>query len=215
MVNTIHFKGSWLHQFSEKQTKLEEFTIPGSPAVKVPMMNKTFLVNHLDNDDFQLAQLPYKDNEVSMVIILPNKKDGLAEVEKKLSPKLLQQALAQAKMKNLQVSLPKFKVTERFNLVDELKSLGMKDAFVAEVADFTGMEDKVSRGQSLFISKVIHKAFVEVNESGTEAAAVTLSIALSKGMASDFIVDHPFIFLIRENGSGSILFVGRIVDPTK
>jgi serpin B len=108
------------------------------------------------------------------------------------------------------VTLPRFTTTQSFNLVKELQSLGMTSAFKGN-ADFSGMEATTN----LFVSDVIHKAFVEVNESGTEAAAVTLTIALSKGMAGHFIVDHPFIFLIRENGSGSILFVGRIIDPTK
>jgi serpin B len=108
------------------------------------------------------------------------------------------------------VSLPRFATTQTFDLANELKSLGISSAF-NDSADFSGMESTTN----LFISDVIHKAFVEVNEAGTEAAAVTWGQAKTKGGPERFIVDHPFIFLIRENGSGTILFLGRVVDPTK
>jgi len=217
LVNAIFFKGAWLEQFSKKQTRLEEFTIPGSPAVKVPTMNQELFAKHLSNEEFQLAQLPYKDNEVSMVILVPKKADVLAELEKKLSPKMLQQALAQAKMTNLHVSLPKFKMTEEFSLGDNLIALGMKDAFRVRIADFTGMEEKVSREDSLYISKVLHKAFVDVNEEGTEAAAATAVIMIRPTSAPPppvaFKADRPFLFLVRHNVTGSILFMGRVNDP--
>ncbi len=108
------------------------------------------------------------------------------------------------------MALPRFTTTQSFDLVKELQLLGMSTAFNVN-ANFSGMDGTTN----LFVSDVIHKAFVEVNESGTEAAAVTVAMAAAKGMAESFTVDHPFIFLIRENGSGSILFLGRIVDPTK
>ena len=212
LINAIYFKGTWLEQFSKKETRLEEFTIPSSLAVKVPTMNKTFFVKYLGNEDFQLVQLPYKDNEVSMVIILPQKKNGLAEVEKKLSPKMLQQGVAEAKMTNVHISLPKFKLTEEFNLGKDLTALGMKEAFLPEVADFTGM------GGSLFIGQVIHKAFVDVHEEGTEAAGATavimdLPAAPPPPLHVPFKADHPFLFLVRHNVTGSILFMGRVHDP--
>ena len=216
LVNAIYFKASWLYQFSKTQTKDEEFVIPGSPTVKVPTMHKTLFVNYLGNDDFQLVQLPYKDNEVSMVIILPKKVDGLSAVEKKLSSKMLQQALAKAEVMNMDISLPKFQMTEAISLSDDLIALGMKDAFIAGVADFTGMQEKVSRSDSLSISNVIHKAFVDVNEEGTEAAAAT-AVVMKAGSAPrtsiPFKADHPFMFLIRHNATGSILFMGRVHDP--
>lgn len=216
LVNAIYFKGTWLHQFSKGLTKDEEFAIPGSPTVKVPTMHTSFFLNYLDNDDFQMAQLPYKDNEVSMVIILPKKKDGLAAVEKKLSSKVIHEDLAKAEITNVHVSLPKFKMTEQFNLGDDLAALGMKETFQPRIADFTGMQDNVSRENSLFISNVIHKAFVDVNEEGTEAAAAT-AVVFKAGAAPrtpiPFKADHPFLFLIRHNATGSILFMGRVHDP--
>ena len=118
--------------------------------------------------------------------------------------------LDQANSHETWVGLPRFTTTQSFDLVKPLKSLGMVSAFDGS-ANFYGMDGTTN----LFISDVMHKAFVEVNESGTEAAAVSLELVKRKGMANRFIVDHPFIFLIRDNGSGSILFLGRIVDPTK
>jgi serpin B len=163
-----------------------------------------------------MAQLPYKDNELSMVIILPKKAGGLPAVEKKLSPKTLEQALAKAEVTNIHISLPKFKMTEEFSLGDDLTAMGMKEAFIAGVADFTGMQDNVSRSESLFISKVIHKAFVDVNEEGTEAAAATAVVAgfgAAPRTPVPFKADHPFMFVIRHNATGSILFMGRVDDP--
>jgi serpin B len=156
-----------------------------------------------------------------MIILLPEieypspdvVQPGLPDLEQKLTADNLRSWLAKLDQTNpheTEVILPRFTTTQSFNLVQELQSLGMTTAFNG-AADFSGMEATTN----LFLSDVIHKAFVEVNESGTEAAAVTLTIALSMGLSGSFIVDHPLIFLIRENGSGTILFLGRIIDPTK
>jgi serpin B len=220
LVNAIYFKASWMKQFAKGLTRPEEFAVPGAPAVKVPMMNQVFRVDLLENDDFQLAQIPYENNEVSMVVILPRKKDGLADFEKKFSARMLQEVFAKAKSTNVWMSLPKFKMTEEFDLGADLQILGMKDAFDEGLADFTGMEEKVNRNYPLFISKVVHKAFVDVHEEGTEAAAATAVIIAKKDAAAPpppppvrFNADHPFMFLVRHNETGSILFMGRVNDP--
>jgi serpin B len=220
LVNAIYFKASWMAQFDKKATKPEDFAVPGATGVKVPTMHLTQFYHYLSNDDLQLVQLPYVNNEVSMVIILPKKKDGLADIEKKLSPKMLKDVLAAAKSTNVSMSLPKFKMTERFNLSNDLIAMGMRDAFTPKVADFTGMEDKVSPEGSLFISKVVHKAFVDVHEEGTEAAAATAvimsrpsSVGLEPPPPVPFTADHPFLFMVRHNATGSILFMGRVDDP--
>ena len=216
LVNAIYFKADWAVPFRKETTQSEEFIIPGTPAFKVLMMRNILTACYMENDDLQLAQFMYKDNEVSMVVILPKKKDGLAEVEKKLSAKVLEQALARVQEVRLQVALPKFKLTEGFPLAKELGGLGMKDAFDPRVADFKGMVPIAS----LFIYAVVHKAFVGVDEKGTEAAGATAVV-----MATDeyikrlppvpFRADHPFLFLIRHNATGSVLFVGRVFDPRK
>jgi serpin B len=156
-----------------------------------------------------------------MIILLPEveypspdvEPPGLPDLEQKLTADNLRTWLTlldQAYPHETEVALPRFTTAQSFDLVKELQSLGMTSAFNGD-ANFSGMDATTN----LFVSDVIHKAFVEVNESGTEATAVSLNMALSMGIVGCFIVDHPFIFLIRENGSGTILFLGRIVDPTK
>jgi serpin B len=211
LVNAIYFKGDWSVPFPKSATKPDDFTIPGEPAFKVPMMNHTFGARYMENADFQLAQFMYKDDEVSMVVILPKKKDGLPETEKKLSAKALAQSLALASPTRLQVAMPMFKMTEEFSLAADLAKLGMQDAFLPGVANFTRMDADAST--SLFISTVVHKAFVEINEKGTEAAGATGVILNAKSGAQEFRADHPFLFVLRHNATGSILFMGRVIDP--
>jgi serpin B len=223
LCNAIYFKGKWQHQFKKSDTKPAPFHVTTNETVTVPMMSQKAHFKTASSDDrsVELLELPYSGTDLSMIILLPEveypspdvAQPGLPDLEQKLTADNLRSWLAKLNQTNpheTRVVLPRFTTTQSFNLVQELQSLGMTTAFNG-AADFSDMEATTN----LFISDVIHKAFVEVNESGTEAAAVTLTIALSKGMAGRFIVDHPFIFLIRENGSGSILFLGRIVDPTK
>ncbi len=173
------------------------------------MMHRTFETNYLETPEFQLAELMYKDNEVSMVVILPKKQDGLAELEKKLSAKALAQALSAARPRQLRVALPKLKMVEGIDLGKHLDALGMKDAFGA--ADFSG----ISPSESLSISAVLHKAFINVDEMGTEAAAVSaVEMSISEPQSdTSFRADHPFLFVLRHRSTTSILFLGRILDP--
>jgi serpin B len=177
----------------------------------------------MKSDDYtvELLELPYSGNNLSLIILLPVSMQGqhhvkpgnLSDLEQKLITDNLHVWLAkldQKKPNKTSVGLPRFTTTQNFNLTRELKSLGMPSAFDV-TANFFGMDGTTN----LYISDVQHKAFVEVNEAGTEAAAATLIEMRELSISDHFIVDHPFIFLIRENGSGSILFLGRIVDPTK
>lgn len=209
LANAIYFKGDWLLPFPKEDTKPNWFTIPGSPAFKVPMMNRTFETNYLETAEFQLAEFTYMDYEVSMVVILPKKQDGLAGVEKEFSAKALAQALSAARPRQLQVALPKFKMAEAIDLGEHLVALGMKDAFGA--ADFSG----ISSSESLRISAVVHKAFVRVDEMGTEAAAAS-AVEMSSSDAqspTSFRADHPFLFVLRHRSTTGILFLARVVDP--
>jgi serpin B len=162
----------------------------------------------------KLLLLPYESSELSMLVILPDKREGVADLEKSLTFENLKAWTAKLKGENVHVSLPRFKTTMSFELGEKLQALGMKRAFDSKEADFSGMTD----AKPLFISKVLHKAFVDVNEAGTEAAAAT-AVVMTKGEAPakvvEFVADHPFIFLIRENATGCVLFMGRVVDPTK
>jgi len=224
LCNAIYFKGKWQHQFKVSDTKPAPFNVTTNETVTVPMMHQNghFKITRSNDDSVELLELPYMGTDLSMVILLPQAEyapsdvvqPSLPDLEQKLTADNLRAWLAkldQANAHETRVALPRFATAQSFDLVKELQSLGMASAFDEHTANFSGMDGTTN----LLISDVIHKAFVEVNESGTEAAAVNLELVRTCGMDDRFIVDHPFIFLIRENGSGSILFLGRIVDPTK
>jgi serpin B len=221
LVSAIYFKGNWPVAFPKAGIKIEDFTMPGKPALKVWMMNRDLFGGFMENATFQVAQFMYKDNDVSLLVILPKKKDGLAEVEKKLTAKGLSEALAEIRQGVFEVAIPRFKMTNQFSLGVDLATLGMKDAFLPAVADFTGMEKADRRtGDPFYISMVVHQAFVELNEEGTEAAAATGGLVPQFNRQGPqpkppppFRADHPFLFLIRHNSSGAILFMGRISEP--
>jgi serpin B len=210
LTNAIYFKGNWASRFKKENTKDAEFTLLSGEKVDTPTMNQTEQFSYMETEDFQGLEMPYVNNELSMIIFLPKRTDGLAEFEKKLTAENLSQWLARLRKREVIVSVPKFKETSRFSLAGVLKSMGMTDAFVSVVADFSGMNGK----KELYISKVIHKAFVDVNEEGTEAAAATAVVTRAIAIRpSVFRADHPFLFLIRDNSSGSILFIGRMMNP--
>ncbi len=214
LANAIYFKGRWLHEFKPKNTLVQPFHLTSRDTVNTSMMQERSLEcgYHADEDaDVQVLELPYRGERLSMVVLLPGKVEGLAELEKSLTASTLATWL-KGLNRSLEVNvwLPKFKTTSFFELKPPLMALGMKDAFGA--ADFSGMF--ADRGPA--ISAVVHKAFVEVNEEGTEAAAATgvIMFTSAKPPPPTFRADHPFLFLIRDRITGSILFMGRIVDPT-
>ncbi|HUT58590.1 MAG TPA: serpin family protein [Phycisphaerae bacterium] len=214
LTNAIYFKSNWAEKFHKAATKDKPFTLAPGKTVEVPMMSQKHRFGYLETEDLQALSMPYWMHDLSMFVILPKKADGLAAVEKKLTANDLSKILAGVKPEEVQVSLPRFKFTSQFRLADTLAKMGMPDAFAAETADFSGMTTM----EKLFISEVIHKAFVAVDEEGTEAAAATAVIM--PGMAAPaprepkiFNADHPFLFLIRHNRTGAILFMGRVANP--
>jgi len=213
LTNAIYFKGNWVSQFKKERTEDAPFALVSGEKVDTPMMNQTEQFPYMQEEDFQAIELPYVDNELSMVIFLPKKIDGLADFEKTLTMENLSRWLQKLHKCKVIVSIPKFKMTSQFSLASVLKSMGMTDAFVPDVADFSGMNGK----KDLYIFAVIHKAYVDVNEEGTEAAAatavVTRTTAIGPKEMPVFRADHPFLFLIRDNSSGSILFIGRMMNP--
>ncbi len=168
LTNAIYFKGNWAKQFKMDKTKDTPFTLANGRKVNVAMMNQTGQFNYMETESFQALELPYVDDELSMIILLPKEFDGLDEFEKTLTAENLSKWLGNLRNRKVIVSIPKFKMTSQFGLAPVLKSMGMVDAFSAN-ADFSGMNGK----RDLFISAVIHKAYVDVNEEGTEAAAAT------------------------------------------
>ena len=212
LTNAIYFKGNWARQFKENRTKDAPFTLADGQKIDVATMNQKAEFGYMETDTFQVLELPYVDEELSMVILLPKKFDALGEFEKTLTPENLTQWLTKIHKREVVVFMPKFKMTSQFSLASVLKSMGMKDAFSSD-ADFSGINGK----RDLFISAVIHKAYVEVNEEGTEAAAATGVVvrltSIGPAPIPVFRADHPFLFLIRDNLSGSILFIGRVANP--
>jgi serpin B len=214
LTNAIYFKAAWMQPFREQLTKKAPFYLSADAKVDADMMNLWHEFDYAEAGGAKLLLLPYEGSELSMLVILPDKREGVAEVEKSLTVENLKAWTAKLKGENVHVSLPRFKTTISFDLGEKLQALGMKRAFNSKEADFSGM----TSATPLFISKVLHKAFVDVNEAGTEAAAAT-AVVMTKGAAPakvvEFVADHPFLFLIRENATGCILFMGRVVDPTK
>jgi len=213
LTNAIYFKGNWQSQFKEDRTRPAPWLGHGD-KVEVPMMNQKAEFGYMETEGFQALELPYVDEELSMIILLPKKIDGLSEFEQTFTLENLLQWLEKLHQREVIVSIPKFKMTSQFSLASVLKSMGMADAFNPDKADFSGMNGKTD----LFISAVIHKAYVDVNEEGTEAAAATaVTMKLTSVGPSQipvFRADHPFLFLIRDNHSGSILFIGRVTNPS-
>ena len=172
-----------------------------------------------DNHGLKILQLPYKtaatgSKGLSMVLLLPDDVSGLTNLEQQLTPDSLSQWMTKLQSAEVMTWVPKFTLTAQFQLNGVLSALGMPLAFDAQQADFSGMDGR----QDLFLSAVFHKAFVEVNEEGTEAAAATGAVVGAMAMPireqpKEFRADHPFIFLIRDEASGSILFIGRVTDP--
>ncbi|MFH1066935.1 MAG: serpin family protein [bacterium] len=215
LTNAIYFFGHWDKAFKKEDTQeAADFYLENKAAVKAAMMFQKEKFSYGENDDLQALELPYKGRALSMIVLLPKKRDGLAGLENELDEEKLKTWLAVlGTPQEVQVYLPKFKMESSFSLSETLAGMGMSDAFDAK-ADFSGIDG----GKSLFISAVLHKAFVEVDEKGTEAAAATAIIMSKTAFMPEklpvvFKADHPFLFLIRENASGAILFWGRMSNP--
>ncbi len=218
LCNAIYFKGTWAAQFNPRATRPAPFFITPQQSIATPMMSQTLRLRDRSLEDVDIFALPYKGNEVSMIILLPKAKDGLAAVERQFDDGKLADGLAAldaTPMVKADLTLPKFKLDLRLELTSALKEMGMRSAFDPAQADFSGITGR----RDLSISSVVHQAYVDVNEEGTEAAAATAVVARTSAvMREETIVlhaDHPFLFLIRENQTGTILFLGRMVNPSK
>ncbi|KFP79532.1 PREDICTED: serpin B10 [Acanthisitta chloris] len=218
LVNAIYFKGKWEKKFLEKNTSEMPFRLSKTKTKRVQMMflKDKFFIFHEPAMKFKIIELPYVENELSMFVLLPDdindNTTGLELVERELTYEKLAEWTEADNMIKAEVDLylPKLKLEENYDLKSPLSSMGIRNAFDPVLADFTGMSVK----KDLSISKVIHKAFVEVNEEGTEAVAATrVMIMRSKELTMTFKADHPFLFFIRHNKSQTILFFGRLCSP--
>ncbi len=212
LTNAVYFKGTWQSTFDKKVTAQEPFTVSPGKTVTVSMMNQTTYCNYMETPDVQVVELPYKGKALSMVVILPKQEDGLARLEDALNAEALDKLIAGLTEDRVELYLPKFTVRSGFSLGGVLKSLGLAGAFTVPPADFSGMNGR----KDLHISEVIHEAFVDVSEKGTEAAAATaMTLGITMSVSKQvFKADHPFLFMIRDTHSKSILFLGRISDPS-
>jgi serine protease inhibitor len=215
LTNAIYFKGDWETQFDKAQTKNEDFHLSPAQTTTAPLMHREGRFSYFDGGTFQILEVPYKGKELSMIVFLPKDPGGLPALEQSLTDSNLQQWLRQvASVSKVIVTIPKFKMTQQFELGSTLSAMGMPQAFSSS-ADFAGMTGH----RDFAISDVIHKAYVDVNEEGTEAAAATavtmraLAMPAPQAPPPIFRADHPFVFMIRDNRSGSILFMGRMADP--
>jgi serpin B len=214
LTNAIYFKGSWAAPFEKAATEEQVFHLSTGGEAKAAMMHRTANYRYAEGADFQAVKLPYAGNELAMIILLPHAADGLPQLEKEfVSSTKLSVYLDKFDDEKVAVSIPKFRMTDSFELAPALISLGMEDAFGGR-ADFSGMTGM----KGLYLSNVIHKAFIEVNEEGTEAAAATApvmvgSIAFRPQPPKVFDANRPFLIVIRDEKSGAILFMGRLAKP--
>ncbi len=218
ITNAIYFKGTWVKQFDPEKTVDADFLTGRGTTVKVPMMQRTdetAVYGYAETDTFQVLEMPYESGtgtEISMLVLLPKGND-LQEIEQSLGSGELRDLREALQSRQVKVFFPRFTMETKYFLPRVLSAMGMPLAFTG-AADFSGMDGS----GDLFITDVIHQAFVEVNEEGTEAAAAT-AVIMGKGAAPRedevpvFRADHPFIFIIQDSGTGNILFMGRMSDP--
>ena len=215
LVNAIYFKGTWATPFPASSTRPDKFYAQPGTALTVPFMHQRGHFSYGENDQVQLLALPYVGRQLEMVILLPRSREGIGPLESSLTPASLAAWTSGMRNQEVDVALPKFKMSSGFSLAQALKAMGLNDAFDPSRADFSGMD---GRAHWLYLSAVLHKAYVEVNEKGTEAAAATAVVMRPMAMRieeppREFRADHPFLFLIRDSTTGSILFMGRVVKP--
>jgi serpin B len=214
LINAIYFKANWVEPFEKSATKERPFFVDGDQSVNVPLMWQQHAFSYFESDQLQVVALPYQGH-YEMDILLPRTRNGLAELEKALTIDSLNTWLTAMQRRLVAISIPRFENSGGFSLKDPLKALGMTDAFDINKANFTGMAS-----DPLYVGDVIHKTFISVNETGTEAAGTT-SVVMRLGAVMIrkpevpviFCADHPFLYLIRDQSSGAILFMGRVSTP--
>ena len=214
LTNAVYFKSDWAEPFMKYNTYDEPFHVTSDKTTIAPMMRISYNYCYLEQDQFQMLEMPYKGKTMSMVVLLPKDIDGLPALEKSIASEKLTEWMKGLQEQKVLVFIPRFKMTAEYRMEKILSEMGMPLPFSA-TADFSGMTGK----PDLFISAVVHKAFVDVTEEGTEAAAVTgvgvakSAVAVPPKSPPEFHADHPFLFLIRDLRTNSILFMGRVVNP--
>jgi serpin B len=246
LTNAIYFKGKWEHQFDKKDTKPEDFTLESGDKIKVPMMRLTdeeLDFNYAESDGVQILEMPYKGDKISMLVLLPRTEmserlkdqieyqyqleygplgkekaeiftSNMTHLESILSEEKLQEWRGKLRPQSVYIYMPKYKFETTYSLTDYLKDMGMSIPFTLGAANFSGMDGT----DLLYIDEVLHKAYIDVYEEGTEAAAATAIMIGCMAAGPSFIefrADHPFIFIIQETETGNILFMGKVNDPSQ
>ncbi|XP_014699266.2 serpin B11 isoform X1 [Equus asinus] len=215
LVNAIYFKGQWQNKFQERETVRTPFRLSEGKSVIVEMMYQTgtFKLAFIKEPQIQVLELPYVNNKLSMIILLPVGTANLEQIEKQLNVKTFYEWTSSSNMmeREVEVHIPRFKLEIKYELNSLLKSLGMTDIFNQIKADLSG----ISPAKGLYLSKVIHKSYVDVNEEGTEAAAATGDSFIVKRLPirAKFVANHPFLFFIRHIQTNTILFCGKLASP--
>ena len=215
LTNAIYFNAAWQHPFQEDRTSDGPFYLLSGDKVTVPMMKQRQSFAYAEHDGLQAIELPYDGNEISMVILLPGN-DRFAQFEESLDAQQAEAVIESLEQRPIALSMPKFEFESSFSLKEALAMMGMSVAFSSE-ADFSGM----AGNRGLYIDDVVHKTFLSTDEAGTEAAAATaVVVRIPSGTATtvtpiEVTIDRPFVLLIRHINTGTILFVGRVVDPSK
>ncbi len=214
LINAIYFKGTWYYQFDTSATKEDNFFVTQNDPVKCMMMNQKSKFNYYQTNNYQAIELPYGNGDFNMLVILPSTSNDINSFINQLDGSFWNNILNNMNSTKVNLWLPKFKMEYFINLNDALKALGMPTAFDPANADFS----KMRKEKDIYISNVLHKTYVNVDEEGTEAAAATaveISYTSVNGPKEiNMKVNHPFIFAIREKNSGAILFIGKVVNPT-
>ncbi len=213
ITNAVYFKGKWARQFDKSLTHAADFHVSANKTVQAQMMSMSgekAKFNYTETDKLQALDMQYQDSNLSMLVLLP--KDGdIAGLEASLDPEMIAGIRSSLSSRQINVIFPKFTFEAGYSLGKDLSAMGMQGAFDPGMADFSGMDGS----KNLSISEIYHKAYIDVNEEGTEAAAATaIVMTASAAMPNQFVADHPFIFLIQDRSSGEILFMGRVMDPT-
>lgn len=215
LANAIYFKGDWASQFPPSRTNNAPFHLASGATVDVPMMTQTLkakvAIPYANADDASVLELPFRGGDLAMIFLLPSTADGLPQLESTLTRAALDGWLAKLSKNEIWVTLPRFTVESTFDLRDTLSQMGMPSAFAADAADFSGMDGQ----RDLFLDAAVHKAYVKVDETGAEAAAASgFGGTVAVSMPASFVADRPFLFFIRDEVTRSILFVGRVADPS-
>lgn len=215
ITNAVYFKAHWTDEFNASLTKDEPFFAAGGKQPKVPLMRRTGYLHLARLDGAMMAELPYGEGRLVMDIVLPDARDGLARVEDAYAKGAFATWAARLAPARVELVMPRFRTSSSFELAEALGGMGMARAFKYPDADFSGIDGT----HDLFIGRVVHQAFVDVDEHGTEAAAAT-AIEMRAGAAMPteppvvFRADHPFLFFIRDTKTGTVLFAGRLADPS-